>query len=290
MDADLPPPKSSFLALYALGLSGAQLAALAQRGALCAEDRGRGRVYWQLRFRIGTKQHTRYIGNNEGFVAQVRRELTQLQVKARSRMQLRRLARESRRELRRTKRLLEPLLSSAGLIFHGRAIRRPRVGHDEGSVDVDGNPLIRRKIMQNDHECKEVNAAPAATPHGATTATVVPRQAAADRRAKRIEEFMRNSLQEPDAFQATIRAATADLMDIGYRLAAAVKAAGDNATIGSAEYEDVSPAINNLLLVNRQITRFAHLDLQWTRANGANKAGKKSQRRRPTAYSEETKT
>ena len=128
-------PKPPFPALSALGLSAEQLDALAEQGSLCAEVRGQGKTYYRLRFRMGTKQYTRYVGNHEGFVDQVRRELMLLQAKTHSRRELRRLADEARRIVRNTKCLLEPLLPSAGRSFHGCAIRRRRMNRgDRGFV------------------------------------------------------------------------------------------------------------------------------------------------------------
>jgi hypothetical protein len=91
-------------------------------------------------------------------------------------------------------------------------------------------------------------------------------QDADDPRERRIRDYVRDSLKEGDAFQASLRAATADLMDIGYRLAAGVKAALGEGPASPEDLDDLAPAINNLLLVDRQIARFAQLDLQWSAA------------------------
>jgi hypothetical protein len=111
-----------------LGLSGEQLAALAENGSLHGEDRGLERIYYRLHFRIGTRQHTRYVGSNPRLVEQVRGELMLLQAKRHSRRRMRRLANEGRRVAREMKRQLEPLLPGVGRVFHGRTIRlrRPR--------------------------------------------------------------------------------------------------------------------------------------------------------------------
>jgi SPX domain protein involved in polyphosphate accumulation len=128
--------RPAFPALSALGLSGEQFAALAEQGAVYAEDRGQGQVFCRLRFRLHRRQHTRYIGNNEGFIDQVRKELAQLQAKTQSRRELRRLTKKARHIARSIKHSLEPLLPSVGRVFHGRAIRRPRANRSDGSVSV----------------------------------------------------------------------------------------------------------------------------------------------------------
>lgn len=124
-------------ALSALRLSAEHLAALAENGSLYGEDHGQGKTYYRLRFRIGAKQHTRYVGNDQGFVDQVRRELMQLQAKRHSRREMRRLADEGRRTARDKKRLLDPLLASAGRGFHGRAIRQRRISRSVRSVSLE---------------------------------------------------------------------------------------------------------------------------------------------------------
>ena len=80
----------------------------------------------KLRFRVGGKQHSRYVGKKPTFIALIERELAQLQSESRATKRLRRLEREAMDRLRRTKKQLEPLLSRAGRVFHGRAIRRQR--------------------------------------------------------------------------------------------------------------------------------------------------------------------
>ena len=130
-------PKPSFPVLRALGLSTEQLAVLAEQGSLCAEARGQGRTYYRLRFRMGTKQYTRYVGNQQGFVDQVRTELTLLQARTQSRRELHRLADEARRIANNTKVLMEPLLLGTGRVFHGRAIRRRRLDRGDRSVCLE---------------------------------------------------------------------------------------------------------------------------------------------------------
>jgi hypothetical protein len=116
------------LATLGLGLSGEELTALTKQGFVCAEYRGHGRTRYKLRFRIGTKQHVRYLGTAPEFVDQVRTELGQLQQCALQHRELKRLVRMAKHKLRTAKHLLEPLLHNAGFAFHGLSIRKPRSG------------------------------------------------------------------------------------------------------------------------------------------------------------------
>jgi hypothetical protein len=81
-----------------------------------------------LRFRIGTKQRVRYLGTASAFVDQVRTELGQLQQCAILNRELKRLVQIAKQKLRTTKHQLGPLLDSAGFVFHGLAVRKPRSG------------------------------------------------------------------------------------------------------------------------------------------------------------------
>ena len=92
---------------------------LAEQGSLCAEAHGQGRAYYRLRFPYGDKATHSLRRESQGFVDQVRTELTLLQARTHSRRELRRLADEARRIAKNTKCLLEPLLPSAGRVFHG---------------------------------------------------------------------------------------------------------------------------------------------------------------------------
>jgi len=100
-----------FPGLASLGLCPEAWNALAEQGSLCAEACRAGSVY-KLRFRLGGKQQSRYVGKRPGFIDLIRHELARVQAESRSRQRLRRLLREARQCLRRTKRQVEPLLSS----------------------------------------------------------------------------------------------------------------------------------------------------------------------------------
>ena len=124
MSPESKPKIASFPALASLALSREQLAALARQGSLYAETSRQGKHYYKLRFRVGAKQHVRYVGSSPQFIALVQAEVAQLQARTRSASQLQRLIREANECLRRTKRQLQPLLPLAGRCFHGREIRR----------------------------------------------------------------------------------------------------------------------------------------------------------------------
>lgn len=125
---------ASFPGLASLGLTPEAWETLVHRGNLCAESGRTGTVY-KLRYRIEGKQRSRYVGKVPEFVAQIRRELTELQADTRSRTRLRQLEEEALQCLRTTKQLLTPLLPAAGRVFHGRAIRRQR-RNETGNLSV----------------------------------------------------------------------------------------------------------------------------------------------------------
>lgn len=119
-------PTEADSALATLGLSDDELAALAEQGFVCAEVRGRKRVRYKLRFRVGRKQHVRCLGTASDFVDRVRAEVAQLQQRTRSYQELGHLMRAAIRQLRAAKQQLEPLLKKVGFSFHGMAVRKPR--------------------------------------------------------------------------------------------------------------------------------------------------------------------
>jgi hypothetical protein len=76
---------------------------------------------------MAMRQRVKYLGTDPHLVAQIQAELNDLQAAHRRNRQLRQLGAQARALLRNTKsRLLAPL-QQAGLKFHGRAIRRPRI-------------------------------------------------------------------------------------------------------------------------------------------------------------------
>ncbi len=112
-------------ALARLRLEQEALEAL-RRGGFVARQHRRGRVYFRLRFRVGGRQVTRYLGSDPQVAAQVERALEQWQQARRLDLELGRLAREANRKLRRAKQQLMPEVRTYGLYFHGLSVRRKR--------------------------------------------------------------------------------------------------------------------------------------------------------------------
>jgi hypothetical protein len=94
-----------------------------------------------------------------------------------------------------------------------------------------------------------------------------------DRRAQRLEELKVEALDEPDALRANVRAATAQLLDIGYQFGDEIKAGLDFGLTKPKAKRDGAGAINTLLLVHRQITRYVQLDQQWASERDSDRGG-----------------
>jgi hypothetical protein len=91
-----------------------------------------GRRRFKLRFRRGDRQTVCYLGSDPAAAEAARQELADLQRPHRTLSDLARVAREVRRALRVTKRLLAPSLAAAGYTFHGFSIRRRHSGPAAG--------------------------------------------------------------------------------------------------------------------------------------------------------------
>jgi hypothetical protein len=115
--------------LAELGLNAADQAALARRGFVSREIRGRGTAVYKLRFRRDGRQHVRYLGTDAGGVRRVQEAVRELQEERRIELDRGRLHRDAAKLLRDGKRRLEKPLAAVGLRFHGRSIRRPRNEH-----------------------------------------------------------------------------------------------------------------------------------------------------------------
>jgi hypothetical protein len=115
--------------LAELGLGAADQAALARRGFISREIRGRGTAVYKLRFRRDGRQHVRYLGTDAGGVRRVQEAVRELQAERRIELDRGRLHRDAAKLLRDGKRRLEKPLAAVGLRFHGRSIRRPRNEH-----------------------------------------------------------------------------------------------------------------------------------------------------------------
>ena len=121
---------------------------------------------------------------------------------------------------------------------------------------------------EHDHELGVANVA-ASQMHG--TGALKNQRGRQDRRTQRLEDLTAEALEESDALRANVMAATAQLLDIGYRLGDEIKASrGPRLTKPKAQ-QDGAGAINTLMLVHRQITRYVQLDQKWTSERTSNK-------------------
>jgi hypothetical protein len=110
--------------LARLRISAEDLQVLAIQGHVSREVRGSTEIY-KLRFRTGSRQNVRYVGNADR-AALIRSELTTLQADRRVDRDLVRLAKTARQMLRSAKQTLRPVAEANGLTFHGYALRSPR--------------------------------------------------------------------------------------------------------------------------------------------------------------------
>jgi hypothetical protein len=86
----------------------------------------------------------------------------------------------------------------------------------------------------------------------------------AECRIERLQDLYAAAVEEPDPLRANVRAATADLLEITYRLGTAIKARMGSGETGLEAYQEtVMPAIGTLGLLHRQATRYVQLDRDW---------------------------
>ena len=112
--------------LKRLGLTEYQIAALRQQGFVYGDRRhGRSEVF-KLRFRIDGRQKVRYLGTSPSEAAKVSMAVKDLQRARGLRHELQRLQKESRAGLKAAKKLLTPVLKSAGYQFYGLSVRQIR--------------------------------------------------------------------------------------------------------------------------------------------------------------------
>lgn len=114
---------------------------------------------------------------------------------------------------------------------------------------------------EHDHEVVETGTA-AAQPQ--KNATAEHRQSHLNRRAQRLEDLTVDALEEPDALRANLKAATAQLLDIGYRMGDEIKVTISSRPAKSKSRQDGAGAVSTLMLVHRQITRYVQLEQQWS--------------------------
>jgi hypothetical protein len=123
---------------------------------------------------------------------------------------------------------------------------------------------------EHDHEYAAVNVSASQT-HEAEA--MKNRQTYQDRRVQRLEELTAEALDEPDALRANVRVATAQLLDIGYQLGDEIKTRHDLGLTKPKAKRDGAGAINTLMLVHRQITRYVQLDQQWASERNSDSGG-----------------
>ncbi len=88
-------------------------------------------------------------------------------------------------------------------------------------------------------------------------------QGRAERRTQRLDELTDEALDEPDPLRASLKAASAQLFDIAYRLGDEVRNyIGSNRTKRKARRESAKE-VSTLMLVHRQIKQYVQLDQQW---------------------------
>jgi hypothetical protein len=98
-----------------------------RKGYLTQDDRGHGHAgYWRLRFRIGEKVRTVYLGRDADLIERTRTELTALQQELREARRIAKVAAEAKKTLRAAKRKLVPAVGALGFHFHGSSIRKTR--------------------------------------------------------------------------------------------------------------------------------------------------------------------
>ena len=117
----------SFPALCRLGLGPAELVALRRKGYVAQDDRGHGHDgYWRLRFRLGGRARTVYLGRDPQLVEAVRNELSLLQQQHHQERRIAKVTSEGKKVLRAAKRRLGPVLRQLGYRYHGDAMRKQR--------------------------------------------------------------------------------------------------------------------------------------------------------------------
>jgi hypothetical protein len=249
---------TSFPALASMGLNKEHLAALAKQGNLRAESTGRGNRYYKLRFRIGSQQQVRYVGNDRAFVDQVERELICLQKGTKTRRRVRRLTRTAKSRLRETRRCLEPVLANAGFYFHGREVRR-RPRSDGGTSNCKGESLgtyFRSNIMDD----RQKNAEQLVAPERERRAIADKSAPTADRRRKRLRDLYESALEVSDPLRSSVQTASAELFEVASLLTDAIK---DEFAVRKPNFREIQkyalPVISTLSLVHRQATRYVQL-------------------------------
>lgn len=114
---------------------------------------------------------------------------------------------------------------------------------------------------QHEHETHKANMA---SPRSERSPTAQKPQRHLDRQAQRLEDLMIEALEDPDSLRATLKAAVAQLLDIGLRMGEDVKAGMGRGPSMARSNQDGPAGISTLMLVHRQITRYVQLNQQWS--------------------------
>ena len=110
------------------------------------------------------------------------------------------------------------------------------------------------------HEPTDAKAT-ALQPHA--TAAANNGQGRLDRRRRRLEDLTDQALEELDPLRANLKAAAAQLFDIGFRLGDELKTNIGSEQAKSKARREAAGGVNTVMLVHRQITRYVQLDQQW---------------------------
>jgi hypothetical protein len=93
---------------------------------------------------------------------------------------------------------------------------------------------------------------------------------AGDVRVERIREHVDDSLKQSDALEATVGAASGDLMLMQYRLRQALDDALEETPNSLAAIAEVMPAMNTFLKLSQQVGQFVQLSLKIKTAKNSN--------------------
>ena len=99
---------------------------------------------------------------------------------------------------------------------------------------------------------------------------------AAEVRVERILQHVDDSLQEPDALQATVGAAGGDLLLMQYRLRQALDETLQETPASLTAIAQALPALNTFMKLSQQVGQFVQLSLKIKAAKGGSQAGKSS--------------
>jgi hypothetical protein len=90
-----------------------------------------------------------------------------------------------------------------------------------------------------------------------------PKQSAPDAiRERRVDQYEREELEKPEAFQACLGAIQCDLIRVGFALGDKVKQLLRSAQATPDEIREIEPPLNFYLRVTRQIERYRQLEIR----------------------------